>query len=493
MYKKSKGIKAKSKSTKEKSNCIKDSVYIDDGYSGVHFERPGMQKMLEMVRAGKIDCILVKDFSRFARDYIALGAFLERIFPFWGVRFISVNDHYDSKNYKSSAMGMDMNFKNLLSDLYSKDLSKKVRSSLAVRKERGEYVSANSPFGYEKDPRDRHGLLVAEDEAKVVRQIFALTLEGYTSVEIAKQFNETGVKTPLAFKVEKGKTSRAPKGDSFSWSSSTVCQILRNEVYVGNIVQKKYTKDGVGGRNRVNPRREWLVTYKHHEPIIAQDVFDSVQKGWARKKALTCDPQHPLVGKLVCGCCKKNLSYRGGKQPYYTCQQRYTNVAGDCIRKVNVLYLEQAILLMMHDRHQVRKDLQEQAAWAQAKYNETMRQLKTKRRFLQAKIQNLQQMDFESYQNYAYGRSGSFVSMEWKTKAAAAELENLDRNMHDMEDGLQILHKQCLLCTLQKELVEQYIDKVVVYEIQQSKKQLIEIYWKNNSLHSKDSLLAKWD
>ena len=212
--------------------------------------------MLKQVKDGKIDCILVKDFSRFARDYIALGSYLERFFPFWGVRFISINDHYDSQNYEGSAMGMDMNFKNLLYDLYSKDLSKKVRSSLAARKERGEYVSANSPFGYEKDPCNRHALLVAQDEAKVVKRIFSLTLDGYTSVEIAKQLNEDGVKTPLAFKIEKGKTSRKPKGGKFLWSSSTVCQILHNEVYIGNIAQKKYTKDGVGGRNQLNAREE---------------------------------------------------------------------------------------------------------------------------------------------------------------------------------------------------------------------------------------------
>lgn len=202
--------------------------FCDDGYTGTNFDRPDMQEMLERIRDGEIDCVIVKDFSRFARDYIELGSYLEQIFPFLGVRFISINDGYDSASAQGGIADMDVNFKNLLYDLYSRDLSGKVRSSISIRKEKGQYVSGNCPFGYEKDPKDRHALLVAEDEAEVVRRIFSLTLEGYTSVEIAKLFNETGVKTPVEFKIEKGKISRTPKGERFLWSNSTICQILRN-------------------------------------------------------------------------------------------------------------------------------------------------------------------------------------------------------------------------------------------------------------------------
>ena len=201
--------------------------FCDDGYTGTNFQRPGMQKMLEMVRDNKIDCIVVKDFSRFARDYIELGSYLEKIFPFMGIRFISINDNYDSKNYQGSIGDIDINFKNLLYDLYSKDLSQKVRSSLAIKKEKGQYVSANCPFGYEKSSKNRHALVVVEDEAEVVRRIFSLTVEGYTSVEIAKLFNETHIKTPIEFKIEKGKTSRGPKGNRYMWSNSMICHILR--------------------------------------------------------------------------------------------------------------------------------------------------------------------------------------------------------------------------------------------------------------------------
>lgn len=324
--------------------------FCDDGYTGTNFNRPGMKSMLEMVRNSQIDCILVKDFSRFARDYIELGSCLEQIFPFLGVRFISVNDHYDSRNYQGSIGDIDVNFKSLLYDLYSKDLSGKVRSSLAVKKEQGKYVSGNSPFGYEKDIKDRYALVIQQDEAEVVRQIFALTLEGATSVEIAKLFNETGVKTPIEFKKAKGKTGRTPKGERFLWSSSTICHILRNEIYIGNIVQRKTTKEFVGGKNRLNPGEDLLISYNHHEPIIEKEVFERVQEGRGTRRKPQVNLPHPLTGKLICGCCKRNLRCRRGLNPYFTCSGRYYNGLEHCVEKVNCMFLEQYILYFLQKK-----------------------------------------------------------------------------------------------------------------------------------------------
>lgn len=324
--------------------------FCDDGYTGTNFERPGMKRLLELIKETKINCIVVKDFSRFARDYIELGLFLEQIFPFMAVRFISVNDHYDSQNYRGSIADMDINFRNLLYDLYSKDLSQKVRSSLAIRKERGQYVSANVPFGYEKSPKDRHDLLIAEDEAEVVRRIFNLTIEGHTSIEIARLFNKTHVKPPIVFQMEKGRTGRKPKGEIFRWNSSTICQILRNEIYIGSIVQKKYEKDFVGGKSHIKPREEWITYDNHHEPIIEKEVFDKVQEGRGKKRNPKCRETHPLTGKLLCGSCKKNLQYRSGLNPYFTCPNRYLHTSENCVDKVNVMFLEQYVLYKKQEK-----------------------------------------------------------------------------------------------------------------------------------------------
>lgn len=453
--------------------------FCDDGYTGTNFDRPGIQEMLERIRNGEIDCIIVKDFSRFARDYIELGAYIEQIFPFLGVRFISVNDGYDSASSQGGIADMDVNFKNLLYDLYSRDLSGKVRSSLAIRKEKGQYVSANSPFGYEKDPEDRHALLIAEDEAEVIRRIFSLTLEGRTSVEIAKLFNETGVRTPVEFKIEKGKTSRIPKGGRFLWSGSAICQILRNEIYIGNIVQKKYEKDFVGGKNHLKPREEWLVAYGHHEPIINKEVFDKVQESRGKKRTPQYRETHPLVGKLVCGCCKKNLNYRRGLNPYFTCYHRYSNNRKDCVRRVNAMFAEQYVLLMMQDRLEAEGELEKLRMEAAERLGQEIRELKEKKRRLSAMAEKVKQQKFEAYQNYASGKTESFQSGGPAVQSAEEELAGVNNRLGKAEEESFAMgrgregYPQEQFAELSKEMIERYIEKIEAYD-----EQHMEIKWK---------------
>lgn len=454
--------------------------FCDDGYTGTNFERPGVQNMLELVRNSKIDCIIVKDFSRFSRDYIELGAYLEQIFPFIGVRFISVNDNYDSKNYKGSMTDIDVNFKGLLYDLYSKDLSQKACSSLAVRKERGQYISGSSPFGYEKDPKDRHGLLIAEDEAEIVRRIYFLTIEGYTSVQIARLFNETMVKTPIEYKIEKGETNRTPKGGRFLWSSSTICQILRNEVYIGNIVQKKYRRDCAGGKNHLRPRDEWITSCYHHKAIIDKEVFDKVQKGRGKKRNPQRNPPHPLTGKLVCGCCKRNLYRRPGSTPYFTCHGRYSNAMEHCVERINTMFLEQYVLFRLQDKLQADGELEKLCAEALNRRFEELKMLKNRRELLSAGIHKMRRQNLEAYQAYAWGRAKSFQSREAMIKSAEDELEDLNKRIQEAEAaythigyGQDSLIARSQFAVLSKEMVDRYIDEVVVYGEQQ-----IEIFWK---------------
>ncbi len=256
--------------------------FQDDGFSGLNFNRPGIVKLLKAAEDGEIDCIIVKDFSRFSRDYIEMGNCLERFFPKLGVRFISVNDSYDSEYRMGSSSGLDTAFKSLLYDLYSKDLSVKVKASLRTKKEQGQYVSGTCPFGYRKSPKDRHMLLIDEEEAAVVKRIFRMTAEGRNSAEIAECFNREGVKTPIQFRIEKQGIKRQPKGGRFVWSRSTVCAILRNPVYTGDIVYGKYTRYEVGGKNHLKPKCKWKTHHGHHEAIIERDFFEMIQK---RKKS----------------------------------------------------------------------------------------------------------------------------------------------------------------------------------------------------------------
>lgn len=454
--------------------------FCDDGYTGTNFKRPAMSRMLDMVKEQKIDCIIVKDFSRFARDYIELGTYLEQIFPFMGVRFISVNDGYDSKDYPGSIADIDIDFKNLMYDLYSKDISEKIRSSLAAKKEKGQYVSANTPFGYRKDPNDRHNLIIAEEEAEIVKNIFFLTLEGNTSVKIAKLFNETGVKTPIEFKIESGETSRMPKGEKFLWSASVICQILRNEVYIGNIVQKKTKKNHVGGKNHLKPREEWLITYHHHEPIIDLEVFERVQKNRGGKKTPPYNESHPLTRKLVCGGCGKSLEYRRRLNPYFSCPYRYSNGLEHCIKKANAMFLEQYILFMMQGRLEKNGELNIMKQKELADIDKEIIELKKKRQTLEKKIHSLKQQCFEAYQNYTSGKTDDFQSNGLMQQHLEDELIKLNSYIEEKEAAYINLKFDCNgverekhIAALSKEMVEQYIEKIVIYD-----EQNIEIQWR---------------
>lgn len=324
-------------------------------------------------------------------------------------------------------------------------------------------------------------MLIAEDEAEIIRWIFSLTLEGRTSVEIAKLFNETEVKTSVQFKIEKGKTRRIPKGGKFLWSSSTICQILRNEIYIGNIVQKKYEKDFVGGKNHIKPREEWLVTYGHHEPIINKEIFDKVQEGRGKKRPPQYHGTHPLVGKLVCGCCKKNLNYRRGLNPYFTCCQRYSNNMKDCVRRVNAMFVEQYVLLMMQDKLEAEGELEKFRMEAAESLGQEIRELKEKKRRLSAMVEKAKQQKFEVYQNYASGKAGSFQSDGLTVQSAEEELAGIDGRLLEAEAEYFAMghggerYPQGRFAELSKEMIERYIEKIEVYD-----EQHMEIRWKND-------------
>lgn len=323
--------------------------FQDDGYTGTNFDRPGVTALLKEVKDGKIDCIVVKDFSRFSRDYIELGSYIEQIFPFMKVRFISINDRYDSDEREQRGGILDIRFKHLLYDLYSKDLSVKVKSSLEVKKKQGLYISGNCPFGYEKAAGNRHMLVIAEDEAQVVRKIFDMSASGFTSSQIAKVFNQEGIKTPIQFKMEKGRSSRAPKGGRFVWENTMICAILRNRVYVGDMIYGRYERLQVGGKNRQKPKDEWKIFMNHHEPIIEREVFEAVQERRGSSKNVMgerkTEERHPLTGKLFCGCCGRSLTYRNNnRNPYFYCSRRYASGMGECVSNLNGVFAGEVVL-----------------------------------------------------------------------------------------------------------------------------------------------------
>ena len=302
---------------------------VDDGFTGSNFDRPAFQEMMAEVKAGKINCIVVKDLSRFGRDHLEAGEYLERIFPFLGVRFIAINDNYDSLHSNAESDELIVPFKNLINEAYCRDTSVKIRSQLEIKRRRGDFIGSFAVFGYRKDPADRHRLLVDDYAAEVVRDIFQWKLDGLSAGDIAARLSASGIPTPMDYKQSQGmnySTAFRIKEKS-EWSAGMILRILKNPVYTGVLEQGRVTTPSYRVKRLVNkPREEWAIVENCHEAIISSYDFESVQK------ALTLDARTTESGKAVdlfsgmvnCGECggamiKKTVPSGKKKYTYFVC------------------------------------------------------------------------------------------------------------------------------------------------------------------------------
>ena len=248
-------------------------VYVDNGETGVDFKRDGFERLMEDVRAGRIDCIVVKDLSRFGRNYIEAGEYLEKVFPFLGVRFIAVNDGYDSAD-PASADGLSLHLKNLVNDVYARDISAKISPALRGKQMRGEFIGTWAAYGYIKSREDKHKIVVDPNTAPVVRDMFAWRLEGTSYQKIARRLTEQGIPSPGQYWYMQGIVKDRRFADS-PWRTETVKQILANEVYLGHMVQgRKRESLFQGQKQKFLPREEWFIVRNTHEAVIDQKTFD---------------------------------------------------------------------------------------------------------------------------------------------------------------------------------------------------------------------------
>lgn len=306
------------------------SERVDDGFSGVNFERPAIKELFDDIKAGVIDCVIVKDLSRFGRNYIETGRYIEQVFPFLGVRFIAINDGFDSGAVQSQADGMIIPFKNLINDAYSRDISIKVRSQIKVRYMRGDYIGAFPVYGYVRSETDKHKLEIDEFAAMTVRDIFKWKIEGYSNQRIAEHLNATGILSPLEYKRMLGwsfSTSFKLKPVA-KWSAQTVSRILQNEIYTGTMIQGKESTPNYKVKKKVKkPRSEWIMVENTHDPIIAKQDFALVSR-LAASDTRTAPKQQELYlfsGILKCGECHRSMIRRPVKSNgkcyiYYTCR-----------------------------------------------------------------------------------------------------------------------------------------------------------------------------
>ena len=263
-----------------KEFCIVDE-YVDDGYSGSNFERPDFKRLYEDLQSGAVNCVIVKDLSRFGRNYIEVGRYLERLFPLMGVRLIAINDNYDSAEEHRNSDAIIVPIKNLMNDAYCRDMSVKIKTQLEAKRKRGEYVGNFVVYGYCKDARNRNRLVVDEEAAETVKQIFTWKLEGMSDQGIADKLNAIGVASPLEYKLQKGShiSENFKRNERAVWSSKAVFRILHNEIYTGTLLQGKQKKlDYRSKEISAIPRESWARVENTHEAIIDREQFELVQE-----------------------------------------------------------------------------------------------------------------------------------------------------------------------------------------------------------------------
>ena len=305
------------------------SEKVDDGYSGILFDRPAFQEMMQDIMEGRVNCVIVKDLSRLGREYIETGRYLRRIFPAYGVRFIAINDNIDTA-HEHAGDDLNISMKNLINDAYCHDISVKTRSALEVKRKKGDYVGACPVYGYRKSEENRNQLVVDEYAARVVRDIFRAKIDGRSAKRIADELNALGVLSPLAYKISRGlphpKGGFADRPDA-KWSATTVIRILQDEIYTGTLVQGRQGTYNHKLRNVIQkPDEEWIRVKDAHEAIIRKRDFDLVQHimGLDTRTAPEGEKVYLFSGLLVCGCCgarmtRKTNTVGGKKYIYYHC------------------------------------------------------------------------------------------------------------------------------------------------------------------------------
>lgn len=317
---------------KELKDC-RITEYCDDGYTGTNFDRPGFQQLLKDTACGRIDTIVLKDYSRLGRNFIGVGRYLEEEFPQMQIRVISVNDGYDSNHVVDTATSINIPIRNLMNDFYVKDLSKKVKSGITARQKKGECISANAIFGYRKSEADIHKFAIDEETAPIVKQIFDYALAGYHGVEIANMLNHQQIKTPAWFK-NKSDRRNYEIDEMTGWTSAKVMKIIRDQRYAGDMVGNVRVTTKIAKTDNIRVDREnWIIVENTHEPIVSKELFFNVNEKIMPRKEREKLPlgENRRRGFCLCPHCGRVLQKSNtSRNTYFFCSNgRYRTECKD--------------------------------------------------------------------------------------------------------------------------------------------------------------------
>jgi len=428
-------------------------IYKDIAKTGTDFDRPDFDNLMGEVRTGKVNCIVVKDLSRFGRNYTELGNFLEKIFPFLGVRFISVNDNLDTFHMEDPNKSLEVILKNIVNETYAKDISKKVSTSHQVRIKQGGFICGVAPYGYiaRKDEDGIRRLYIDENTAPVVREIFSLYLQGLSTVDISKVLFEKRVYTATDYR-KFGKVISDEDAPIRAWLPTTVLQVIKNRVYTGTLIQGKNQKHLYEGKKRERLDEEhWTVTENAHEAIIELETYDKVQALISSKKSPIINSRKKNAekkddtifrGKVYCDLCKRKMSVHrqmSGKKAvfYFTCNRFKEFTTEKCGTSITETILEKTVKSVFDNL--LLSNGKEYKAYINGYDNLKKEMNKQKEKDLteiERKIFGLSRLQSEYYEKYVLGKwsKEEFEKEKEVLNQKKSELMNLKEKQSEIYD-----------------------------------------------------------
>ena len=480
--------------------------YVDDGYTGTNFNRPGFQQMLEDIDLGYISIVIVKDMSRLGRDYLQVGYYTDTYFPDRNIRFIAVNDCVDSEDGENELAP----FRNVMNEMYARDISRKVRSSHRLRGNMGEPLS-QPPYGYMKDPNNKKKWIIEPEAAKVVQDIFRMRLEGKGNETIARILQENKIKIPMAYWFDKGlgRGGKKSQPNPYKWCKTTVAKILSQQEYCGDVINfKTYSKSFKDKRRIANDESEWKIFKDVHEPIIDRDTFELVQKlvgkTKRRSRKKSEEERHMFSDLLYCGDCGSKMWFHIKQNkiplPYFSCSN-YKGDRGTCpethfIRADSIEYVVTKELQRL--ARFLKKD---EDALADLLAEKTNKNINDERKYLEGALQKATYRNEEVSRLYktAYEKNvNGTITDEWfmelshnyeveklELKEKIAEykerISNLENMKQSKENFIHTVRKFIKMETLSGPLLRELIDHIDVYHIEgagKNRTQRIAIYYR---------------
>lgn len=475
--------------------------YTDDGYTGKNFERPGMMRLLEAVKSGKIYGIIVKDLSRFGRNHIEVGDYIEKIFPLLDIRFISVNNQFDSAEYVGTTPDMDVTFENLMYDYFSEENSVKIKNDLRQKRRRGKFVAAHAPFGYMKSPQDHNQLVVDEETAQIVRLVFEKYIESGATADVARYLNSNDIPTPKEYMIQKGVIKRpAYEKEKKFWTSPIIRKILCNPIYIGNIQFHKFEVLEVGSkRYKCIPKSEWETCEGTHEGLVTKELFETAnrmlsERGKTKKKlsaekTLDYDTEKycegikrrrgskssPIKGLIKCGGCKHTMTRRSRYHASYYCSYYYNvKLPGCCTQNVKEADLLEIVKSAICEQAILAADLKKILKLYRDMIKKEQDRIKREIMVLQNRAQSYKDNNFSLYEKYKKGEIEQSEFQELRQKnlkaveACESQIDNYKENADSGEIGdkglFALLEGKEQITELTREMVEQLISGIYVYD-----------------------------